>query len=139
MSEMPDNKRLGIVLRTIREGLDYTQSEMAKKLNTTTQSVSNYENGKRTPSAKYVNGISAIAKMSVDSIYELANDRTIGIVGVKSKMSKAMTLNGNQATGATAALTKAMTLLESGLITAEKFDQILKIMEKADNPAEKEQ
>jgi len=137
MSKDIENRRLGEVLKAIRENMELTQYDISKKLNMTVQSISHYENGKRRPSASYLTGLSEMANMSVDSIYELAKDQKIGAVGMRSRINSLLTTKDEEKSSATAALTKAMSLLESGLITAEKFDQIVDLIS-GSKPQEKE-
>lgn len=42
-------KYTGVQIKRLREERNWSQNELAKKLNTTKTSISNYENGKRTP------------------------------------------------------------------------------------------
>lgn len=42
-------KYTGVQIKRLREERNWSQNELAEKLNTTKTSISNYENGKRTP------------------------------------------------------------------------------------------
>lgn len=63
------SKYIGQQIKRLRKERDWSQGELAKKLDTTKTSISNYETGKRTP---YVHGIyrlSVIFDVPVDTFF----------------------------------------------------------------------
>lgn len=56
------------VLKQARESKGYKQDELAKLIFTTRQSISNWENGKKTPTLENVNRLSEILDISMDNL-----------------------------------------------------------------------
>ncbi len=58
--------KFGNILRELREEKDLTQVELAKKLNITSQSLSQYELGKRIPDIEMIDRLANFFNVSVD-------------------------------------------------------------------------
>lgn len=65
---MMDNNTLGRNLRRLRKTNRLTQEQLAKKLNITRQTLSNYETGKRLPDIYGLITVADIFGVSVDEI-----------------------------------------------------------------------
>lgn len=129
---------MGNVLRLIRDELDCKQEDLAKRFDISVQTISHYENGRRPPSANYLQGLATLAGITVDKIYDMATGKTInGFTSRRSLRNKSSVFASAYTTDSQTTLVKAMNLLEKGLITSEKFDMILKLIAE-DQTKEKE-
>lgn len=61
-----EGESFGMILKTLRRAAGLTQTELAKRLNISRSSVSNYENGEREPSIDILKVISAYFNVPVD-------------------------------------------------------------------------
>ena len=61
-----ESESFGVILKTLRRAAGLTQTELAKRLNISRSSVSNYENGEREPSIDILKVISAYFSVPVD-------------------------------------------------------------------------
>ncbi|WP_201330147.1 helix-turn-helix domain-containing protein [Lactobacillus nasalidis] len=62
-------KYTGVQIKRLREERNWSQDELAKKLNTTKTSISNYENGKRTPRFDGLYLLSTIFEVPIDTFF----------------------------------------------------------------------
>lgn len=62
-------KYTGMQIKRLREERNWSQDELAKKLNTTKTSISNYENGKRTPRFDGLYLLSTIFEVPIDTFF----------------------------------------------------------------------
>ena len=62
-------KYTGVQIKRLREEKNWSQEELAKKLNTTKTSISNYENGKRTPRFDGLYLLSTIFEVPIDTFF----------------------------------------------------------------------
>lgn len=65
--------KFGTILRELREKKDLSQVELAKKLNITSQSLSQYELGKRMPDIDMINRLADFFNVSVDYLLGRTN------------------------------------------------------------------
>lgn len=62
-------------LKRIRQELDITQEELAKRINTSRSNIANYENDKNMPSIEVLNKLSEILNCSTDYLLGNSNER----------------------------------------------------------------
>ncbi len=56
----------GNILKKLRQDYDFTQEDLAKKINTSRSNIANYENDKNMPSIDVLNKLSEIFNCSID-------------------------------------------------------------------------
>ncbi|MCQ4925044.1 helix-turn-helix domain-containing protein [Tissierella carlieri] len=80
--------RMGNILRELREEKDLTQVELAKKLNITSQSLSQCELGKRLPDIEMINILADFFNVSIDYLVGRTNIKNYGMLSLKDSNSK---------------------------------------------------
>ncbi len=73
--ESPELKYIGKKLRQLREAEGLTQAQFAKKVGLTQAAISQFEDGKRTPSTQALQKIATALRLSID---DLINNMSIG-------------------------------------------------------------
>ena len=71
---------LGENIRREREKLGLSQTELGKKIGTTKQTISNWENGNRTPTSKTIDQLATLFKVSMDDLTGRSNMQSLGRV-----------------------------------------------------------
>lgn len=66
---MPDIRKIGSRIKTLRTDHKMTQAELAKQLGITRQAVCNYETGDSVPSDEIKVAIARLFKTSIESIF----------------------------------------------------------------------
>lgn len=66
----------GNILKKLRQDYDFTQEDLAKKINTSRSNIANYENDKNMPSLDVLNKLSEIFNCSIDYLLGKSNIRT---------------------------------------------------------------
>jgi len=75
-------------LKTLRNEAQITQQELAKLLNISKQTVSNYESGSREPSIDILISISTYFNVSVDYLIGVSETKNHGLTSVNSKLEQ---------------------------------------------------
>lgn len=75
-----ENKLLGYNIRREREKLGLSQTELGKLIDATKQTVSNWENGNRTPTNKTIDKLATIFNVSMDDLTGRSNIQHLGRV-----------------------------------------------------------
>lgn len=93
-----DAVEFGKRLRVIRKKCKYTQEQLAEKLFLSTDSISNYENGKTTCMPEHVTKICQIMNVSADYLYfgfekELIPEKSTKIEEIISKLQNCSDFN----------------------------------------------
>ncbi|MGF3141288.1 helix-turn-helix transcriptional regulator [Facklamia sp. P13064] len=81
-------------LKELRDRYNMTQSELAKRLNTTQQSIGRWEVGKTEPSIEVIKEIATIFNVSVDYLLGHSSPKDIEITNLIK--SGSLTYNGNK-------------------------------------------
>lgn len=66
----------GNILKKLRQDYDFTQEDLAKKINTSRSNIANYENDKNMPSLDVLNKLSEIFNCSIDYLLGKTDVRT---------------------------------------------------------------
>lgn len=80
--------KFGNILRQLREEKELSQVELAKKLNITSQSLSQYELSKRMPDIEMVNRLADFFNVSVDYLLGRIDVKDSSILSVKEDENK---------------------------------------------------
>lgn len=75
-----ENKLLGDNIRREREKLGLSQTELGKLVDATKQTVSNWENGNRTPTHKTIDKLATIFQVSMDDLTGRSYSQNLGSV-----------------------------------------------------------
>lgn len=94
-------KYTGTQIKRLREEKNWSQDELAKKLDTTKTSISNYENGKRTPRFDGLYLLSTIFEVPIDTFFPTHKGTNYNQVfgtnhGVNGNNSGTITLKVNE-------------------------------------------
>lgn len=94
-------KYTGTQIKRLREERNWSQDELAKKLDTTKTSISNYENGKRTPRFDGLYLLSTIFEVPIDTFFPTHKGTNYNQVfgtnhGVNGNNSGTITLKVNE-------------------------------------------
>ena len=76
-------KQLGMRLRTLREGIDLSQSKFADVIGSTQSSINRYENGQATPTVDLLRKYADYFDVSMDYIFAHCNDTHSKLYEVK--------------------------------------------------------
>lgn len=71
---------LGNILKKLRQDYDFTQEDLAKKINTSRSNIANYENDKNMPSIDVLNKLSEIFNCSIDYLLGKSNVRNTSTI-----------------------------------------------------------
>lgn len=71
------HKMLGENIRNEREKLNYSQTELAKKLEVTRQTISNWESNKREPDLNSLKKLSDVLMVSTDTLLGIKDDEKL--------------------------------------------------------------
>lgn len=77
-------------IKTMRERINITQSELAKKLNVTRACVNAWEMGISTPSNQYLVELANIFKVSTDYILGMTEKETVDITNLTEEQKKVL-------------------------------------------------
>ena len=69
------------MIRTLREDAEYSQSELARKLDVTRSSINAWEMGLSTPTTHYVVELAKLFRVSTDYLLGLNNEKHISLDG----------------------------------------------------------
>lgn len=107
---------IGEAIKNLREAQNLTRKDLAEKLNVSTKTISNYENGTREPSLGMIKELSLIFNTSVDYLLSghFSIDKPNEIVTVKFK-------NGNKEVFDINLLQELIEELENNKINAESI------------------
>lgn len=70
----------GNILKKLRQDYDFTQEDLAKKINTSRSNIANYENDKNMPSIDVLNKLSEIFNCSIDYLLGKSNVRNTSTI-----------------------------------------------------------
>lgn len=72
-------------IKTLREQYNYSQSDLAKKLNIARTSVLAWENQTSVPAMKHIIALAKLFRVSTDYLLEVDHKRTLSLDGLKEE------------------------------------------------------
>ena len=74
---------LGKKIMTMRNEKNLSQEQLAEKLNVTRQTISNWENGSKIPSAETLDRLSEILNVSIDYLLGRSKENYLDVTGIQ--------------------------------------------------------
>lgn len=121
----------GNILKKLRQDYDFTQEDLAKKINTSRSNIANYENDKNMPSIDVLNKLSEIFNCSIDYLLGKSNVRNTSTIDF-SKDELHIALSAEDKTYISEDVKKAIENYAKFVIEEEKKKEEKKKEEKKD-------
>lgn len=84
-------KYIGTQIKTFRKSAGFTQDELAKRLNTTKQTISRYEKGDRKANQDMLFELCDIFGVSIDDFFPSQNESTASLPGAPDSLTQQIT------------------------------------------------